>query len=288
MSKIPGADEGAVRRAAPFVELHTHLEGSLTPGRLISLADRHGRPHLAEECLTDDGSNFRFEGFHGFLDLYRRITSVMRTPADFHAMALDLGEQLQGDGVRYAEITVSFGVLLKRQIDPVAVQKALAEAAAQVSETSGVAMRWIPDAVRQWGTDAAWRAWEAAAHCGKELGVVGFGLGGDETAGPAADFARLFSEVRAEGFGVTIHAGEVPSMGQAARDSIRQAVIACGALAHELQYLRTANGWDHVRLFCLDADLLSVTPEWVKYYQREVKTAVLGDRQAVHRLKFAF
>ena len=33
------------------------------------------------------------------------------------------------------------------------------------------------------------------------------------------------------------------------------AVIACGALAHELQYLRTANGWDHVRLLCLDADL---------------------------------
>jgi hypothetical protein len=33
------------------------------------------------------------------------------------------------------------------------------------------------------------------------------------------------------------------------------AVIACGALAHELQYLRIANGWDHVQLLCLDADL---------------------------------
>jgi hypothetical protein len=33
------------------------------------------------------------------------------------------------------------------------------------------------------------------------------------------------------------------------------AVIACGALSHELQYLRRANGWDHVKLHCLDADL---------------------------------
>ncbi len=33
------------------------------------------------------------------------------------------------------------------------------------------------------------------------------------------------------------------------------AVIACGALSHELQYLRTVNGWDHVDLFCLDAGL---------------------------------
>jgi hypothetical protein len=33
------------------------------------------------------------------------------------------------------------------------------------------------------------------------------------------------------------------------------AVIACGALSHELHYLRTTNGWDHLQLFCLDAGL---------------------------------
>ena len=41
--------------------------------------------------------------------------------------------------------------------------------------------------------------------------------------------------------------------GVAAPESV--AVIACGALSHEIQYLRTINGWDHVKLFCLDADL---------------------------------
>ena len=41
--------------------------------------------------------------------------------------------------------------------------------------------------------------------------------------------------------------------GVAAPESV--AVIACGALSHEIQYLRTVNGWDHVKLFCLDADL---------------------------------
>ena len=88
-----------------------------------------------------------------------------------------------------------------------------------------ILLRWIPDATRQWGTDAAWRAWEAAAACGRGLGVVGFGLGGDETSGSAEDFADLFAEVRAEGLGVTIHAGEVPAMDRAA-DSVRQAVEA--------------------------------------------------------------
>lgn len=58
---------------------------------------------------------------------------------------------------------------------------------------------------------------------------MGFGLGGDEAAGPAADFAGLFAEVRAEGLGVSIHAGELPGMGPRAAESIRQAVETCGA-----------------------------------------------------------
>ncbi len=213
----------------PLVELHTHLEGSLTPRRLIELSERHGRPGIPAQCLNADGTAYRFMDFHGFLDLYKAITSVIRTPGDFHAVVLDLGRQLADDGVGYAEVSVSVGVMLKREIDPLPVFSAMAEAAAEVQESRGVTMRWIPDAVRQWGLDEGWRAWEAAFACGRERGVVGFGLGGDETAGPAADFAALFAAVKAEGFGVMIHAGEIPAMGQAGVESVRQAVIGCGA-----------------------------------------------------------
>jgi adenosine deaminase len=211
------------------VELHTHLEGSVTPARLILLAEKYGQPGLPAACLNADGTAYRFAGFQGFLVLFKDVTSILRTPADFHAITCDLGGQLAADGVEYAEVTISYGVLQRRDIDPLPVQEALAEAAAEVRENHGVKLRWIPDAVRQWGPAAAWRAWEAAARAGRTLGVVGFGLGGDETAGPAAEFADLFHEVKTEGFGVTIHAGEVPDMGSGAVESIRQAVIDCRA-----------------------------------------------------------
>lgn len=211
------------------IELHTHLEGSVTPARLLALAERHGQPGLPAAVLDAAGGAFRFEGFLGFLNLYRDVTRLMRTPADFHALALDLGAQLAADEVDYAEVSVSYGVLIRRGIDPLPVQAALAEAAAQVAEERGIRLRWLPDAVRQWDQGHAWRAWEAAGRAGRALGVVGFGLGGDETAGAARDFARLFAEVRAEGLGVTIHAGEVPAMGPAGIDSVRQAVFECGA-----------------------------------------------------------
>lgn len=211
------------------VELHTHLEGSLTPVRLVALAERYGQPGLLVACLDPSGKSYQYDGFAGFLRLYRDVTSVLRTPRDFREITLDLGEQLAADNVDQAEVTVSYGVLLSRGIDPRPIQQALHEAAQEVWETRGIRLSWLPDAVRQWGLDKAWRAWEAAATCGRDLGVVGFGLGGDETNGPAADFAPLFADVAVEGLGISIHAGEIPSMGDAGRHSVREAVEICGA-----------------------------------------------------------
>ena len=211
------------------VELHTHLEGSLTPARLIELAGKYGQPGLPLASLDETGEAYRFQGFHGFLDLFKNVTQLLRAPADFHRITLDLGRQLRDDEVEYAEVILSFGVMQVRGQDPLANQRAIHEAALEVAHTHGVEMRFIPDAVRQFGRDAAMRAWEAAATCGRELGVVGFGLGGDETAGPAEDFADLCAEVRAEGLGLSLHAGEVTAMGAAGARSVRQAVEVCGA-----------------------------------------------------------
>lgn len=211
------------------IELHTHLEGSVTPDRLVALAGKYGQPGLPLACLNAAGDAYKFDGFMGFLDLFKDVTSVLRTPADFHAVTMDLGDQLARDEVTYAEVIVSYGVMQIRNMDPVPVQRALWDAAAQVQDTHDVTMRFLPDAVRQFGLDKALRAWEVAATCGRELGVVGFGIGGDEANGPAGDFARLFAEVRGEGLGVSIHAGELTSMGPAGADSVRQAVEDCGA-----------------------------------------------------------
>ena len=213
----------------PLIELHTHLEGSVTPARLVQLADKYGQPGLPLSCLNEVGDAYQFSGFHGFLDLFKKVTLLLKTPADYFAVAQDLGDQLAEDQVGYAEVMLSFGVMQARGIDPLPVQDALWEAAGLVYEKRGVTMRFIPDAVRQLGRDKAMRAWEAAATAGRQLGVVGFGLGGDESAGPAADFSRLFEEVRGEGLGVSIHAGEVTAMGQSGADSVRQAVEDCGA-----------------------------------------------------------
>lgn len=224
--RIPAAEllEPEARVEPPRVELHTHLEGAITPARLRHLAERHGQPGVLATCLEESGTGYRCTTFAAFIETFKHATSLLRTPTDFHAVALDLGTQLAADGVVYAEVIVAYGVMLRREVAPLPVQTALAEAADEIEALRDVTIRWLPDAVRQWGADAAWRAWEAAARAGRALGVVGFGLGGDEAAGAAADFAPVFAEARREGFGVAIHAGEV-----AGPDSVRAAVLDCGA-----------------------------------------------------------
>lgn len=208
----------------PLVELHVHLEGSVPPELLVTLADRHGRPEVPGLCLTDDAAAYRpVSGFMDFLERFKAVSAVVATPADHRDVALAMAARMAAEGVVYAEVTVAYGVLRKRDRDPLPIQRALAEAAHEARELHGVHLRWLPDAVRQWGPDAAWHALENAVKAGPELGVVGFGLGGDETALPAADFADHFRDARREGLGTTCHAGETGGP-----ENVRSVVMDCG------------------------------------------------------------
>ena len=208
----------------PIVELHVHLEGSVAPDLLCDLADRHGRPDVTGACLVPDGSRYRdIHGFVDFLQLFKAVSAVIVTPADHHAVALALAASLAAQNVQYAEITLAYGVLQKRGRDPLPIQRALAEAADEALATHGIHLCWLPDAVRQWGPDAAWAALESACRAGRDLGVVGFGLGGDESAMPVSVFASHFREARSEGLGTTCHAGETGGP-----DAVRDAILTGG------------------------------------------------------------
>jgi adenosine deaminase len=63
------------------------------------------------------------------------------------------------------------------------------------------------DSVRHWGPAVAHRVLDL--HDGTPWGrVAGFGLGGDETSIPAAEFRGVYERVRARGLAPLVHAGE--------------------------------------------------------------------------------
>src|SRR5215831_892638 len=166
----------------PKAELHVHLEGSIRPQVACALAARHG-VKLSEDEVRQ---RYAYTNFAGFLDAFKWVTSFLSEPADFGMVAADLAEQLLEQKVVYAEVTLSVGVMYRRQQRAEANFEAIV-AATEPYQERGLQMNWIFDAVRQFGADAAMRVVETARRCASPQ-IVAFGIGGDELSLPTSDF----------------------------------------------------------------------------------------------------
>jgi len=197
-------------RQLPKAELHLHLEGSVEPETLHELD-----PATPLEELR---GLYRYEDFDAFLRTFGAIGKRLRGPADYELITRRLLERLAAQNVRYAEIIIAAGVVLWKEQDFAPIFDAIVEAA----RGAEVEVRWIFDAVRQFGVAPARQVAEWAAER-QDRGVVALGIGGSELRGPAEWFGETFAWARSEGLHVVAHAGEGTS-----EESIR-AALAIGA-----------------------------------------------------------
>ena len=176
-------------------ELHLHLEGAIRPETL-----REIDPTLKVEEIAREMS---YTDFGGFIRSFVWVNRKLRSPGDYAIAAKRLFEYLESEGVSYAEVTLSAGVVLWKKQDLGAVFDAVAGEAGR----SRLGVRWILDATRQWGADAARPVFDFAAERMSE-GVVAIGLGGIEVEGPAHWYRDLYAQARDRGLRLTCHAGE--------------------------------------------------------------------------------
>ena len=202
----------------PKAELHLHLEGSIRPKAVIELAARHGDQLKVE----DVEARYKYSSFAGFIEVFKWVTSYLRTPEDYALITRNLLDELVRQNVVYAEITISAGVMLRRMQNIEANFAAICETAAGVLYRK-VRTNWIFDATRQFGAEAAMEVARAASKLHRS-GIVAFGMGGDELAFPAVNFRPAFDLSRNEGLRTVCHAGEIGGL-----ESIRDAVDILGA-----------------------------------------------------------
>src|SRR6266516_1332882 len=157
----------AIRIASlPKAELHLHLEGSIQPATVCALAARHGILIAEEEVRR----RYAYRGFPEFIEAFKWVTSFLREPQDYALIAHDLAEHLLTQGVVYAEVTLSVGVMLLRRQLPEANFEALLRAT-EPFESRGLRFNWIFDAARQFGPEAALAVVDAARQCAAKIGL---------------------------------------------------------------------------------------------------------------------
>src|SRR2546423_6109902 len=187
----------------PKAELHLHLEGSIQPASVCALAARHGVEVTQQEVLR----RYAYKNFLGFLEAFKWVTSFLRDPQDYALITRDLAEQLIAQRSTYAEITLSVGVMLLRKQRPEKNFEAIASAS-EAFESRGLQMKWIFDAVRQFGPAAAQRVVEAARQCASQS-IIAFGIGGDELSIATNEFRPVYDQAANLGLHRLIHAGEI-------------------------------------------------------------------------------
>lgn len=176
-------------------ELHVHLEGSVEPETVTELDPTISADTAREKYRTTD--------FAGFIEAYKWVNQLLRTPDDYALITRRLLHRLESENVTYVEINLSVGVMLwKRQ--PV---DAMFYAAHRQAQDSPVEVRWIFDAIRHFGPDHGMEVAKLAVEH-RDTGVVAFGIGGDEVRGPAEGFYEVFDFARGHGLAVIPHAGE--------------------------------------------------------------------------------
>src|ERR1700686_120253 len=189
--------------ALPKAELHLHLEGSIQPATVCALTAQHNI------LLTEDEvrRRYTYRDFTGFIDAFKWVTSFLREPPDYGLIAQDLSEHLLTQGVVYAEVTLSIGVMLLRKQQPEANFEAILRAT-EPFEKQGLRLNWIFDAARQFGREAAMDVVHAAKRCQSKT-IVAFGIGGDEMSVATEAFRPVYEQAANNGLHLLMHAGEV-------------------------------------------------------------------------------
>src|SRR5271154_96701 len=114
-----------------LAELHLHLEGSVEVETLLELD-----PGLTREEIR---AATTYTDFEGFIQSYIWVNRKLNTPEHYALAARRLFERLAAEGVVYAEVTISAGVILWKQQDFGPIYEVVQREAA----VSRIKVRWI-------------------------------------------------------------------------------------------------------------------------------------------------
>ncbi len=194
-------------QSMPKVELHVHMEGSIRPETVLTLAQRH---HVELPAHTVEGLQdwYTFTDFDHFIEVYMAVANCIRTADDVELIAREFLAGQAAQNIVYSEVTYTAftqyqqgGISFDEQL--AALNRAREWAEGELGVSMGLVIdipRYITPAeglmVADWAIEGFGR------------GVIAFGLGGPEVGNPPERYKEAFDRTRAAGLPSVPHAGE--------------------------------------------------------------------------------
>ncbi len=192
-------------RVLPKVELHLHIEGTLEPEMMFSLAGKHGvtLPYASVDAVR---AAYNFHDLQSFLDLYYAGAGVLRDRSDFYALAMAYFARAHADHVVHAELFFDPQTHTARGIPMEVVIGGLRDAMADAQKRYDISSQLILCFLRHLSEEDAFKTLAEAIPFRSEF--VGVGLDSGEKGNPPSKFERVFKLAREYGLRTVAHAGE--------------------------------------------------------------------------------
>ncbi|KAL4859123.1 Adenine deaminase [Chlorella vulgaris] len=194
-------------RTLPKAELHLHVEGTLEPELLFSLAKRNNVSTLPyADAAAAHAARASFSGLGDFLDKYYEGLSVLLKEQDYYDLCDAYMAHAASEGVVHAEIMFDPQAHLRRGI-PFStffpgLQRAVADAPARHGLTACLLMCFMRDLGAESAAEVLQQAEPYKEH------IAGVGLDSAENGYPPHLFVDVFNKAAAMGLRRMAHAGE--------------------------------------------------------------------------------
>lgn len=201
MSDITNFIEGL-----PKVELHLHIEGSLEPELMFSLAQRNNIK-IPFSSVEEVKEAYNFSNLQDFLDIYYQGMNVLQTEQDFYDLTWAYLEKISAQNVMHTEIFFDPQGHTERGVPFATVINGITKALSDGEEKLAITSELIMCFLRHLSEEDAFKTLEEALPFKDK--ILGIGLDSSELGHPPSKFERVFARAREEGFKVAVaHAGE--------------------------------------------------------------------------------
>ncbi|MGF1703474.1 adenosine deaminase [Photobacterium makurazakiensis] len=189
----------------PKVELHVHIEGTLEPELMFTLAKKNGiaLPYDSVEAVK---LAYEFDDLQSFLDLYYQGAQVLKTEQDFYDLTYAYLLRCKEEHVIHTEIFFDPQTHTQSGVSFDTVINGIDRALIDGREQLGISSQLIMCFLRHLSEDAAIDTLrQALPHKDK---IIAVGLDSSEQGHPPEKFQRVFKMAREVGFLTVAHAGE--------------------------------------------------------------------------------
>nr|XP_033776387.1 adenosine deaminase-like protein isoform X2 [Geotrypetes seraphini] len=217
---MEGETESSARfyRELPKVELHAHLNGSISSVTMKKLMAQ--KPDLEiqnEMTVIDKGQKRTLEECFQMFHMIHQITT---RPEDIFLVTKDVIKEFAADGVKYLELRSTpreektTGMTKRKYVEAV-----LQGISACKEEGLDIDVRFLLSIDRRGGPVVAKDTVKLAEEFFLSHGemVLGLDLSGDPTVGHGKDFLESLSEARQSGLKLALHISEVPNQEEETR-----------------------------------------------------------------------